>query len=198
MRAKKLNTKVRQDQIVRAALGVVAAVGLKRLSLSRIAKFVGIVPSAIYRHFKGKDEVLDAALTLIRSGLMDNVKAVCRETPEALERLRRLLLRQARMIGANAAIPLVVFSDDVYAGHPARKTRWRDIIQGYLAEVEKLIRQGQRQGRIRRGIEPATASLMFLGLIQPAVILRHVRGGNLDLPAHAEKAWAIFSEAIRV
>jgi len=198
MRAKKLSTEVRQDQIVRAALGVVAAVGLRRLSLSRIAKFVGIVPSAIYRHFKGKEEVLDAALTLIRSGLMDNVKAVRRETPEALERLRRLLLRQARMIGANAAIPLVVFSDDVYAGRPARKTRLRDIIQGYLAEVEKLIRQGQRQGRIRRGIEPATASLMFLGLIQPAVILRHVRGGNLDLSAHAEKAWAIFSEAIRV
>ncbi|HEY6572448.1 MAG TPA: helix-turn-helix domain-containing protein, partial [Candidatus Eisenbacteria bacterium] len=62
MRTRKLATEVRRDQIAAAALQIIAAHGVRGLSLAAVARRVGLVPSAIYRHFAGKDEILDATL----------------------------------------------------------------------------------------------------------------------------------------
>lgn len=74
MATEKLNTQVRKEQIAQAALELVAAGGLMKLSVAAVARRVGLVPSALYRHFKGKDEVLDAALGLIQDKLLGNVR----------------------------------------------------------------------------------------------------------------------------
>ena len=60
MRAPKVNTEIRQEQIAEAAIELIAAEGVNSLSIAGIAERVGIVPSAFYRHYKSKDEVLDA------------------------------------------------------------------------------------------------------------------------------------------
>ena len=73
MSAEKLETDVRQDQIAQAALNVISSHGLKALSVARVARQVGLVTSAIYRHFHSKDAVLDAVLGLIGDRLRENV-----------------------------------------------------------------------------------------------------------------------------
>ena len=62
MRARKTKTEVRQEQIAQAALGVVERHGLRGLNVARVAKAVGVVPSCLYRHYPGKDGVLDTVL----------------------------------------------------------------------------------------------------------------------------------------
>ncbi|MDN3513690.1 MAG: TetR/AcrR family transcriptional regulator [Candidatus Brocadia sp.] len=197
MSAEKLDTEVRQDQIAQAALSLVATHGLKGLSMARVARRVGIVPSAIYRHFRDKDEVLDAAIGYIQKGLLDNVDVVCKETSDSRERLRRLLMLHVKLIRENQGIPRIIFSEDVYNGHPERKTKVYEIIKGYLERVGKIVRQGQQEGRIRSDVEPATVSLMFLGMIQPAAILWHMSDGKSDVTRHTEKAWMIFNECLK-
>jgi AcrR family transcriptional regulator len=56
MRASKTSTEIRQDQIAQAAMGLIARHGFQQLSLAAVAKKVGVVTSAIYRHFQSKDE----------------------------------------------------------------------------------------------------------------------------------------------
>lgn len=198
MSTEKLDTEVRQDQIAQAALSLVASHGLKGLSMARLACRVGLVPSAIYRHFKDKDEVLDAAIGYIQKGLLDNVAVVCNETSDSLDRLRRLLMLHIKLIRENQGIPRIIFSEDVYNGHPERKTRVYEIVKGYLDRVGKIVRQGQQEGQIRPDVEPSTVSLLFLGMIQPAAILWHMSDGGFDITKHTEKAWKIFHECLKV
>jgi AcrR family transcriptional regulator len=171
MRAAKTKTGIRQDQIATAALELMARHGPKSLNLARLAGKVGVVTSAIYRHYPGKDAVLEAVLDLTAQRLRDNVQAVRQETPDALERLHRLLNRHVQLIRDNVAIPRVVLSEEIFSGHAKRRQRVYQIIQGYLDKVKELIREGQLQGRIRGDLSPATGSVMFLGLVQPAAIL---------------------------
>ena len=84
MAAEKLKTTIRKEQIVEAALEVIAAQGVRGLSVSRVARRVGLVPSAIYRHFKGKQEVLDAVVSLIERRLMENVALVEKQEAEVI------------------------------------------------------------------------------------------------------------------
>ena len=58
-RAQKTRTEIRRGQIARAALALVARRGLNNLNIGALADEVGVVPSAIYRHYPGKDAVLD-------------------------------------------------------------------------------------------------------------------------------------------
>jgi len=192
----KLDTEIRQEQITQAALSLIASDGLKGLSVARIALRVGIVPSAIYRHFKSKDEVIDGVLDFIQDRLLGNVDAVCVETRDPLERLRLLLMRHVKLIRENQAIPRIIFSEDVYGGHPDRRAKVYRIIWDYLNQVGELIGQGQKEGRMRSDINTETAALMFLGIIQPAAILWHMSNGSFDITKHTEKAWEIFIKVI--
>lgn len=197
MRATKTNTEIRQDQIATAALELMARHGPKSLSVSGLARKVGVVPSAIYRHYRSKDAVLDAVLDLIAQRLQDNVQAVRQETPDALERLHRLLNRHVQLIQKNAAIPRVVLSEEIFSGHAKRRQRVHRIIKGYLAGVAELVCQGQRDGSLRTNLPADTVAVMFLGLIQPAVILWLISDGAFDVAAHAQRAWQIFGQTIQ-
>jgi AcrR family transcriptional regulator len=198
MAIEKLDTQIRQEQIAEAALSLVGSQGMKNLSIAGVARRVGLVPSGIYRHFRSKDEVLEAALDLIGSRLLNNVVTASRKTSDRLECLKLLLMGHVRLIRENEAIPRLVFSDEVYGGHPARKAKMHGIITRYLAEVAKIVREGQQSGQIRSDVDPDMISVMFLGLIQPGAILWHLSGEKFDVTKHAERAWKVLREALEV
>jgi AcrR family transcriptional regulator len=196
VRAEKQNSEVRQDQIVKAAMALIAEQGLKGLSVAAVAQRVGLVPSALYRHFKGKEEILEATRELIRDMLMENVQAVRRKASMPLEQLRGLLMRHIRMVQEFQAIPRIVFSDDILSSHPQRRTAIYKIVREFLSQVVEIVTQGQRLHQINPQLNSETVSVMFLGLVQSPIILRFLSDGQFDLTKYAEKAWPIFMAAI--
>jgi TetR/AcrR family transcriptional regulator, fatty acid metabolism regulator protein len=197
MAHQKLDTEVRQEQIIQAALDLIAVYGLRRLSMGAVARRVGLVPSALYRHFKNKEEMLEAVLGLVRKKVMENINRVSAATSSPLDRLERLLMLNAQMIREIQAIPRIVFSEGVYGEHPERKHKAYEMIKGLLARLEQIIREGQQEGQIRSDLDARTLAVSFWGLMPPVVILWHISDGRFDVTKHAEKSWQLFREAIR-
>lgn len=193
----KLHTEIRREQLAQAALALIAEHGIEELSVARVARRVGLVPSAIYRHYPGKDELVDAAVALIRERLHGNVTAAMQDAEDALERLQHLLMAHVRVIRQNKGILRVLFSDEFHHGDPERKARVYEMVSSYLKRVAEIVTDGQRQGRIRRDLNAGTISVMFLGLIQPASILWHLSGESFDVTKHVQRAWPILAAAIR-
>jgi AcrR family transcriptional regulator len=194
--AEKLDTRARREQLAQAVLDLIAERGPEDLNLAAVARRVGLVPSAIYRHFRSKDEVVDAALDLIGARLLANVSAVRTDAGDPLTRLERLLFRHAQLIRENRAIPRIVLSGEVYSGHPERRAKIYGFVQTYLAEVARLVREGQEGGQIDPDLNPETLSVCFLGLIQSPAILWQLSDGAFDATKHLERAWKIFAGAI--
>ncbi|HSB07462.1 MAG TPA: TetR/AcrR family transcriptional regulator [Thermodesulfobacteriota bacterium] len=193
----KLNTEVRREQIIEAAMHLIASRGLKGLNMAALANKIGLVPSAIYRHFKSKNDVLDMILDFIQEKLLANIKATCKETSESMGRLQQILKRHVGTLKENQAIPRLIFTEDVFSGNSKRKTKVYRIINGYLEGLNQIIRDGQKKGQIRSDIDSKTVALMFLGLIQPGVILWSLSDGKFDILKHSERNWELFREAIR-
>ena len=198
MAEEKLDTQIRREQIVEAALALVASQGLRRLSMAAIAHRVGLVPSGIYRHFKNKDEILDAVLDRIEQRLMANVKASREEHADAVDCLRDVLMRHVRFLreGQVISVPRMIFSDDVHGDNPQRKRRVLGILGKYRDEVAAIVRLGQSQGRIRPELEPETVAMMLFGVIVPAGILWHLSEGGFDVTHHAQRAWKLLVTAV--
>jgi AcrR family transcriptional regulator len=191
-RAQKIRTEIRQEQIAGAALDLIARRGLDELNISALAREVEVVPSALYRHYKGKDKVLESVLDLISRRLLANIEAVCQATPDALDRLHLLLMRHVQLVRHHVGIPRVLFSEQIFAGSSGRRRRAHATLHGYLQKIAIIIREGQRQGQIRADVSPETAGIMFLGLVQPALILWLMSNKVFDVVRHTERAWLLF------
>jgi len=198
MAAQKLDTEIRQEQIAQAALSLIAAQGLKGLSVAAVARRVGLVPSAIYRHFKGKEQMLEAVLQYVRSRIFENFEAVCHEEADSIRRLERVVFYNVQMARELQAMPRIIFSEGLYTIYPGVRRRAYEVLKGYLGKIEELVREGQRQGRIRAELDPGSLAVMVWGLLPPAVILLQLSEGRFDVTRHAKRAWQIFREAIEL
>jgi AcrR family transcriptional regulator len=192
MADEKLDTEIRREQIAEAALQLVANQGIKRLSIAALARRVGLVPSGIYRHFRCKEEILEAVLERIEQRLLGNVEAARAEASDPLETLHGVLLRHIKFIREGRALPRIIFSDDFHGGHPERRQRVMQIVRSYKGQLVDIVRQGQRQGLLRTDADPETAAMMILGIVVPAAILWHLTEGGFDVTRHATRAWALF------
>lgn len=197
MRATKAKTEIRQEQIAQAALRLLAARGWRKVSLTAIARQVGVVTSAIYRHFSGKDEVLDAVLELVGQSFQANIQAAREATTDPVECLHETLLRHLNLITSGVPVPRIILSEDVFTGNARHLKRIRAIYQVYLGEIAALIRAGQKQGLIRPELAAHSLALMWLGLVQSPAVIWLLGQGDFDLEQHCERAWLLFAETIR-
>lgn len=196
MRAPKTDTEQRRQQIVRAALETIARDGLHGLGMAEVARRVGIVPSALYRHFAGKQEVLEAVMQMIARHLAENVELACREHDHALDRLENLLQRHLRMIEKDRAIPQVVLTEGLQSADPEARRLARGIVDDYLRRIRRIIRRGKKDGHIRADVHVDAAALVLLGLVLPAALLQGSDHRGPDPRRHLKHAWPIYRRGI--
>jgi AcrR family transcriptional regulator len=196
MAKKRLGTEIRQDQIAEAALDIVRNDGIRALNVAAVAEKVGIVPSAVYRHFKNKSQIVSAVLQLIQTRLNANFQGVVQLDLEPVEKLHLLLDRHIELISNNNAIPRIIFSEDVLGGMPEKQHQLYGIIQDVIQNVSAIVIEGQGKGSIRKDLPPENIAVSFIGMIQPAAIIWTLSNGEFDLARHSQKAWQLFADAI--
>lgn len=197
MRAKKARTEIRQEQIARAAMKLLATQGWQRVSLAAIARQVGVVTSAVYRHFRSKDQVLDAVLDLVEQSLQANVAFAPDAAPNPIVRLHDTLIRHVELITGGIPVPRIVLSEAVFTGSPRHRKRVHKIYRNYLGALTAWFRAGQEHGSVKRNLKAEELSLMWLGLVQAPAILWLLGRGDFDLKQQCESAWNIFLAAIQ-
>lgn len=196
MATEKLPTDIRREQIVEAALQVLGENSIEHLHIKDIAQRMEMAPSALYRHFKNRDAMMSAVLEFIRTKLYRNLEAVRQTSDDAAERLRELLSRHIRLIREDHGIPRIFFSGELWGQKQERRQKMYRIVTGYLAEVEDIVREGQRKGTIRQSIDPKAVAKMFFGIVQPAALLWHMSEGRFDIDEHVALAWPVFLATI--
>jgi AcrR family transcriptional regulator len=194
----KLDTQIRQEQIVEAALSLVANQGLRRLSMGAVARRVGLVPSGIYRHFKSKDELLAAMLDRVEGRLLANVQEALEESDDVFDRLKGILMRHIRYLreGKVISVPRMIFSEDTRSDNLHRKQRVLQVLSRYVGKIVEILEQGQADGRIRRDVDTQTMAMMLMGIVVPGGILWHLTEGGFDVTRHAQRAWQVFVQGI--
>ncbi|OQB31187.1 MAG: HTH-type transcriptional repressor KstR2 [Candidatus Hydrogenedentes bacterium ADurb.Bin170] len=198
MRAKKTNTEIRKEQILLAALKIIGLQGVNALSIVGVAEKVGIVPSALYRHFSSKEEILDGILDLMREKVLKNVQQARLKKHNALARLEFIMMRHLALLKESRALPLILLSDAMYLGTSARLSKIQEILESYLSALSAILKEGMEEGSIRADIVPESTAIMFLGMILPAAVLVNVQAPFFNLESHAANVWPAFVRSIAV
>lgn len=193
----KFSTHIRKEQLIRGVLKVIARDGTKRLSVARVSREVGLVPSAVYRHFHSKDQMLSAVLDYIVLRIQHNFHDVTEETEDPLLRMQRFVQKQLKLIRESPAIPTVVFTQGLFTEEPFRRKKILEILNQFRQNLAMMVKMGQKAGTIRHDISADTVVLLLVGIIQPAAMLYYLSNGHYDLERHGRRAWKLLKEMIQ-
>jgi len=131
-----------------------------KLNRLEIARYAGVDPGLI-RYYFGTIETLFAEVAVritaeVRAGIHADAG---NKGPEALaDRIQRTL----RMFVENPYHHALV-EEQIFAGtNPKARAEWRDIIGNSVAELEAVLRVGEREGWLRH-VEPRYLHLLIIG-----------------------------------
>ena len=110
---------VRAD-LIQAAEAILNEEGLAALSVRRVAREVGVVPSAVYNHFESLEDLLAAVAADGYQYMERLVDRLERGSGDPSQRLRRLAREYLQFAAANPNLYRLMFSSDVvaYRLHP--------------------------------------------------------------------------------
>jgi AcrR family transcriptional regulator len=166
---------LRRFEIAAAALKVVGEYGVHGATMARIAQEVGISGPALYRHFEGRAEILNAAMDQLQQRITSWLDSPV--DADALERLRQIDSRHISTIAQDyegVVAPLFEF----VAASPRSDLkdqmgrRQRETLQKFV----DILNDGQRQGSIRPDIDTLVVawSLMSLTWMENVAMLEGV------------------------
>ena len=197
MPRKRLTSTMRQEQILDTTLEIIAEKGLAGVNTSEIAQRIGIVPSALYRHFENKDALIDALLDRTHSILFENVRKISMESSGASKNLRSLFLLHIEFIRKNPGIPKLVFSDAAVFGSPERKKKVIFIVRNYMNKLKEIAENGIREGDLMNDISSEAVAFSMVSFAQHVGLISNLSDGKIDMSNLAELAWSYIERAIR-
>lgn len=197
VRAEKMETELRREQIAQAAMDIVAIHGVRGLTNKRVAKVVGIVPSALYKHFKSKDQIIDAIVDLMNKGLLDLIENASKFGEDPLDCLRRIFFAHIILIVRSPAIPAIIFSEEVSFGKADRRTKFKEVGRLFFEEIMKLFQKSIDQKLIRRDLTAETMAFIYTGMTAQAGFFMEHKNDREGVFQHAEIAWKVFAEMLK-
>ncbi len=189
-RARRMSGEERREQIVRSVLKL-AEGGLKAVTVASVAQDVGLVPSALYRHFGGRDDMVRAAFAVLRGELEKNLTRALTES-SALEGMEKLLARQMTLLRAYPAMPRLIFSDEVLAGDNPLRLLMIEAQDRVARGIAAVVARGQELGEVRGDLSPADLAVIFMGQLLMPLHMKRLRRGEYDLEGQVERNWLAF------
>jgi TetR/AcrR family transcriptional regulator, fatty acid metabolism regulator protein len=187
---------MRRAQIINCAVDAIAELGFAKASVDQIAKRAGVSKGVITYHFPSKEEIVDAiAAKVFAAGRGYMEPRITAET-SAAGRLRAYIESNLEVIGAHRK-PLIALVEIAMSARHADGSLviGPESLARRAANLEELLRAGQRYGEFRR----FNTRVMALTIIQAidAVPFLLAREPNLDVKLHAKELATVFALGTR-
>ena len=187
---------VRRREIIEAARVVITDHGMQALTIGSLARTVGVSEGAIYRHFRGKKQILAGLIEDIDLRLNHRIDLIDGDPDSGLERLEQVLkdnVAPSTMTG----VSFMVIAEVLMNGDDELRRLMQTAIDRHLSMIEAQLSVGVQKEEVRSDIDLKAASLQFYGLIQAVNTLNHF--GDEDFPVgDSASLWRIFRNGVSV
>ena len=187
----RLSAEERQDEIVRAAVGLAATQGMDNVTTQGIADAIGVTQGAIFRHFPTKDTIWLAVVHWVRGRLLSVIDRAASQADDPLDAVKRIFFAHVAFAEKNPAVPRLLL-----ATNPQLKRLTQEFLDGYEAKLASLLADARALGLVRSDLEEDTAAALLIAIIQGLVIRVLILGPRKSLPDEAKRLFPIFLAGI--
>jgi AcrR family transcriptional regulator len=179
------------DSLTDVALRVFADRGYDGASMDDVARAAGITKASIYHHVSGKEALLERGLGRALDALFAILDEPAARDGRAVDRLRHIVQRVAE-----TTLHLLPELTVLFRVHGASKSERNavDRRRAFDRLVTDIIAQAQREGDVRRDLDPRLLARLIFGMSNSVV--EWYRSGSLSREAIARAVVAIAFDGV--
>jgi len=186
----------RKKQIAGVALEIISEGGIDALTTAELSKRVGIVPSALYRHFASMDEVVVAAIHEMVGHAGELFLKYAQGISDPREQLRVSLRIHRELLHKSKAMPHILAASTTSHGRELFRGTIKQVQDRYMAMLGAVIQSGQEQGIFLPGLDAGDAALQFFSILVMANIRHIAAGDEFDVETFKAQSYDIFIRGI--
>lgn len=183
----RLSNEERKGSILEAAIEVFAQGGFRGATTAALARAAGITEALLYRHFRSKKQLFLGAARQVLDRVEREVDETLGDHAHPADALRALFEYFLRELADNPQFGHLIYVLATELRDPEFRATYLRYQDRILDRLEASIRDWERDGYLRPGVEPRAAAWLILGAHQTLTLMEqsgrlgelapeHVRG----------------------
>ncbi|WP_390621678.1 TetR/AcrR family transcriptional regulator [Oceanobacillus massiliensis] len=189
------NNKPKYNQIIEAAVKVIAANGYHGSQVSKIAKAAGVADGTIYLYFKNKEDVLVSVFEEKMGQFIEKIAESTSKKQNAEEKLRTLIEMHFSQLSADYDLAIVT-QLELRQSNYALRLQINKVLKPYLKEIDSIVKEGMEEKLFRSDLNVRLVRQMIFGTLDEIVTNWVMKEQKYDLISQVPEVHALLTGAL--
>ena len=190
-------TDIRQEQIKKAVLDIIADEGLHNISTRNLAKKIGLTEGAIFRHFETKRDIIKGIMDDVEKDLVGSLRNIVLKADKAEDKLFNYLCRNVKYLKENRGITILLFSEATHLGDKQLKEKLNQILSEQKQFIIKIVKEGIAEGVWDKSINVEDVAVIYMGIPITLNIELVLNKKNLNMDNFCKRMYVLISKALK-
>ena len=163
-----LNSEEIREKAIDVTLAKMREVGFEKVRLTDIARELGVSHAALYFHFKGKSDLLDAVSERWLLKLDETLQAICRKNADPCEKIHAWALEIHR-----AKVEKVRNDPELYKAFHMSTAQFKPFVQRHVEVMQKQLLGLVKEAIAKNGLENVDPEGMTKIIIEAGAGFHH-------------------------
>jgi AcrR family transcriptional regulator len=185
-----MEIKERQLEIIEAAGEILTESGIAGLTTKNLAAKMGFAESALYRHFKGKEEIILTMLKYLANDMDKRLTNSVLDIKSPEEKLKAVFNNQFEFFKKNPHFLVAIFSDGLLEESKSINEAIMQIMAIKRKHLLQIIQQGQKQQQFTEKLTADELVHIIMGSFRLHMLQWRLSGFAFDLKLKGNKLMA--------
>ena len=180
-------TSKRQQEIIESAGKLLMEKGIKGLTTKNLAIEMEFSESALYRHFKNKEDIILLLIHFISENINLRFETILKAENNAEEKFLALFLSQFQFFKKNPHFIVIVLSDGLMDNSEDIKKSIKKLIETNFAALKKIMTDGQESKLFNQEMEADSLVHFAMGTFRLQMLQWKLSNFNFDIEVKGMK-----------
>lgn len=181
------STSKRQQEIIESAGKLLMQKGVKGLTTKNLALEMNFSESALYRHFKNKEDIIVLLLDYLGSNIKERLNIISEKNSTSEEKLKQLFSSQFEFFNQNTHFVVAILSEGLFDESEKINQSIMKIIHYKMELITKIIEVGKENNEFTKSIETQEIVHIIMGSFRMMMLKWKFSKFEIDLTNQGNK-----------
>lgn len=180
-------TSKRQQEIIESAGKLLMQKGIKGLTTKNLALEMEFSESALYRHFKNKEDIIVLLLDYLGNNIKERFDIISKKNSNSVEKLKKLFNSQFLFFSQNPHFVVAVLSEGLFDESEKINQSVMKIINYKMQLITFIIEEGKQNNEIKTDIQTKDIVHILIGTFRMMMLQWKFSKFTIDLITDGNK-----------
>ena len=171
----------RKIEIIEVSARIIGGDGIQAFTTKRLAAEIGISEAALYRYFKGKNEIIHSVFDHFESLISGRISELMAASGDAKRKVFELFELHKEIFETHPELVFLFFSEGSFIDIEGLQAKIGGIMERKFALMSQLIALGQSDGSISSPIAPLELGKVLMGYFRMYLLKLRLEGNMNNL-----------------